>query len=225
MFDRIAAIFIDLDGTLVDSVPDLTVAVDRVMAELGLSPRGETNVRQWVGNGVEKLLHRAISNDIHGQAPADLMIRARSLFDTAYRDNLCVHSCLYPGVKEGLDALSGRQLRLACITNKPTGFARTLLFELGIGDKFAVIVGGDAVANHKPAPDGLHLCAQQLGVNIEHSLMVGDSVNDVAAARNAGCPVVCVPYGYNHGRDIREAKPDAVIDTLADLGGLLQKAA
>ena len=225
MFERVAAIFIDLDGTLVDSVPDLAVAVDRVMAELGLAPRGETRVRQWVGNGVEQLLHRAISNDIHGQAPADLMIAARSLFEIAYRDTLCVHSRLYPGVTEGLDALSGRGLGLACITNKPTVFARALLFELGIGAKFAVIVGGDAVANHKPAPDGLHLCAQHLGVNIEHSLMVGDSINDVAAARNAGCPVVCVPYGYNHGRDIREAAPDAVINTLADLGGLLQKAA
>ena len=225
MFDRIAAIFIDLDGTLVDSVPDLAIAVDRVMAELGLPSRGETSVRQWVGNGVEQLLHRAISNDIHGQAPADLMITARSLFETAYRDTLCVHSRLYPGVTEGLATLSSRQLRLACITNKPTAFARSLLFELGIGEKFAVIVGGDAVTKHKPAPDGLLLCAQQLGVNIEHSLMVGDSINDVAAARNAGCPVVCVPYGYNHGRDIREAEPDAVIDTLADLDGLLKKAA
>ena len=225
MFERVTAIFIDLDGTLVDSVPDLAVAVDRVMAELGLPPRGETSVRHWVGNGVEQLLHRAISNDIHGQAPADLMLTARSLFDTAYRDTLCVHSRLYPGVMEGLTTLSDLGLSLACITNKPTEFARALLFELGIGEKFGIIVGGDAVANHKPAPDGLHLCAKHLGVDIEHSLMVGDSINDVTAARNAGCRVVCVPYGYNHGRDIREAEPDAVIDTLADLGGLLQKAA
>lgn len=225
MFEKVEAVFFDLDGTLVDSVPDLTVAVDMMMNQLGLPLRGEEQVRQWVGNGIENLIRRALANDIAGQAPEILVDKARPLFKAAYREYLCQRSRLYPGVLEGLDVLYKSGFKLACITNKPTEFTLPLVERIGLGKFFQTVVGGDCIANKKPAPDALLLAAQRLKVDIDRGLMVGDSVNDVGAARNAGCQVVCVPYGYNHGRDIREAHPDAVIDSIAELPALLCRVA
>lgn len=226
MFKNIEAVLIDLDGTLVDSVPDLAAAVDAMLAQLGYPPRGEDNVRRWVGNGTENLIRRAIHGGLEGseegRVPDDLVARAWPIYKAAYLDNICVHSRLYPGVRESLEALQGLDLRLACVTNKLSEFARPLLADIGIGDYFQAVVGGEDIAHHKPAPDALLVAARRLGVPIHRCLMVGDSFNDVGAARNAGCPVVCVPYGYNYGQDIREANPDAVIDSLAQLRDLLQ---
>jgi phosphoglycolate phosphatase len=128
---------------------------------------------------------------------------------------------LYPGVREGLETLTRLGYGLACVTNKPTVFTLPLLRQLGIDRFFAKVLGGDATARRKPAPDALLLAARSLEVAPARMLMVGDSVNDVGAARNAGCPVVCVPYGYNHGRDIAEARPDAVVQALSDVPALL----
>lgn len=225
MFEKVEAVFFDLDGTLVDSVPDLAAAVDIMMSQLGLPVRGEEQVRQWVGNGIENLIRRALANDMAGQVPEILVTKARPLFKAAYRDYICQQSRLYPGVPEGLDALRQRGLKLACITNKPTEFTLPLVERIGLGKFFQTVVGGDCIANKKPAPDALLLAARRLKVPVERGLMVGDSVNDVGAARHAGCPVVAVPYGYNHGRDIREAQPDAVIDSIAELPALLRRAA
>ncbi len=221
MFARIEAVFFDLDGTLVDSVPDIAAAVDRLMAELGLPARGEAAVRAWVGNGSENLIRRAISGTIDGEVDAPLMAKARPLYRAAYAEHVCVHSTLYPGVLEGLEALAGRGLRMACVTNKPADLAAPLLERLGLAHHFATVVGGECTPAVKPKPDALLLAAARLGVDLARALMVGDSINDVGAARNAGCPVVCVPYGYNHGHDIRDAQPDAVIATLAELPALI----
>jgi phosphoglycolate phosphatase len=225
MFERIEAIFFDLDGTLVDSVPDLTVAVDAMLQQLGLPPRGEVRVRQWVGNGADNLVRRALADDMAGDVPAALVARARPLFDAYYHAHLCVHSRLYPGVSDGLQALAAADWRLACITNKPTEFARPLVEQLGLAVFFEQLLGGECAPNKKPAPDALLLTAERLGVDIRRVLMVGDSRNDVLAARNAGCPVVAVPYGYNHGHDIHDAEPDAVIPSVADVITLLPKVA
>lgn len=226
MFDAIDAVFLDLDGTLVDSVPDLTVAVDAMLQQLGLPSRGEARVREWVGNGAEMLIRRALANDIAGQAPEDLATRGRPLFQDAYRRHLCEGSRLYPGVLEGLRGLRELGYRLACITNKPTEFAVPLVERIGIGGFFELVLGGECAPRKKPAPDALLLTADRMGVDIHRVLMVGDSKNDVGAARNAGCrAVVAVPYGYNHGEDIRAANPDRVIESLADLIPLLPKIA
>ena len=195
MFEKIEAIFFDLDGTLVDSVPDLTVAVDAMLRQLGLPPRGEDKVRQWVGNGAEKLIRRALADDEAGEAPDELADQARPLFFAAYREHICVYSRLYPGVVDGLGALYAEGLRLACVTNKRAELALPLLETIGIGHFFDTVIGGECTPRHKPAPDALLLAAERLQVDIDRGLMVGDSVNDVGAARNAGCPVVCVPYG------------------------------
>ena len=226
LFEHVAAIFIDLDGTLVDSVPDLTVAVDTMLEQLGLPPRGEERVRQWVGNGAEMLIRRALVDNLDGNAPDELVAQGRPLFNAAYQTNLAVGSRLYPGVMEGLRALQALGYRLACITNKPTVFAKPLVERMGIGVFFELVLGGECAPRKKPAPDALLLTAERLGVDIHQVLMVGDSKNDVQAARNAGCcGVVVVPYGYNHGEDIRTAEPDLVIDSLADLSAFLHKAA
>jgi len=223
MFAHIEAVFLDLDGTLIDSVPDLTAAVDAMLVQLDLPPRGEAKVRQWVGNGADNLIRRALTDRSDGDPPAELFEAARPLFKAAYRQYLCVHSRLYGGVAEGLNGLRERGLRLACITNKPAEFALPLIERMGIGQFFDTLVGGDCTPNKKPAPDALLLAAERLNVPIERALMVGDSSNDVGAARNAGCPVVAVPYGYNHGRDIREAQPDAIVESIAELPALLQQ--
>lgn len=223
MFECVAALFFDLDGTLVDSVPDLTAAVNAMLRRLDLPERTEAQVRTWVGNGMNNLIHRALTGDMTGQADPELFARARPLYKAAYAEHISVYSSLYPGVVEGLIELRATGLPMACVTNKSAEFALPLLDRLSIGHFFATVVGGECVPNPKPAPDALLLCAERLGIPIHQGLMVGDSRNDVGAARNAGCPVVCVPYGYNHGYDIRDAQPDAVIASLADLPALLRE--
>ena len=225
MFENVSAIFFDLDGTLVDSVPDLTAAVNVMLRQLGLPAREEAQVRTWVGNGMDNLLHRALTNDMAGQAEPELFARAKPLYKAAYADHISVYSELYPGVREGLAGLRDAGFPMACVTNKLVEFALPLLNQLGISHFFATVVGGECIPRPKPAPDALLLCAERLKVPVDRGLMVGDSLNDVGAARNAGCSVVCVPYGYNHGRDIREARPDVVIDSIAELPPLLNKAA
>ena len=222
MFANITAVFFDLDGTLVDSVPDLTAAINVMLQQLGLPKREEAQVRTWVGNGMDNLIRRALVGDMDGsRADPALFACAKPLYKAAYAEHISVYSALYPGARAGLAALHAARVSMACVTNKPAEFARPLLEKLGIDAFFATVVGGECAPNPKPAPDALLLCAERLGVSITQGLMVGDSLNDVGAARNAGCPVVCVPYGYNHGYDIRDAQPDAVIDSIADLPALL----
>lgn len=214
-------ILIDLDGTLVDSVPDLAFCVDAMMTDLGLPARGEAEVRNWVGNGVERLIHRALTQQLQVDAPAEQYDRALPLFLQHYRENTSQRSVLYPGVAEGLTQLRDAGYRLGCVTNKPAEFTLPLLKDLGIRPYFEIVVSGDTLPRKKPDPAPLFHAAAQLGVAPTASLMVGDSRSDVQAARAAGFAVVCMSYGYNHGKDIRDEHPDAVLDRLDALPGLL----
>jgi phosphoglycolate phosphatase len=218
-------VLIDLDGTLIDSVPDLAYCVDALMAELAMPARGEAKVRQWVGNGIERLVKRALLDRLDGEPDQALLDKALPVYFKLYKENLSKRSRLYPGVKEGLQFLSSAGYKLGCITNKAAAFTEPLLKDLGIYDAFQIVVSGDTLPVKKPDPLPLLHAAQFFKVEPSRALMVGDSISDVKAARAAGFQVICVSYGYNHGRDIRDSHPDAVIDSLAQLSGLLTKVA
>ena len=214
-------ILIDVDGTLVDSVPDLAYCVDEMMKALGMPVHGEAAVRNWVGNGVERLVRRALIGQLDGEPDEALFEKAYPIFLDLYAVNTSQRSCLYPGVREGLDYLKSAGYILGCVTNKAAQFTIPLLKDLGIHDDFKNIVCGDTLAKKKPDPLPLLHSAEVLGVAPEKSLMLGDSVSDVKAARAAGFQIVCMSYGYNHGVDIRESNPDVVIDSMAELKDLL----
>lgn len=219
---RPAMILIDLDGTLIDTVPDLAHAVDVMMERIGMPARGEASVREWIGNGAERLVRRALINAVDGEPDEALFRKAYPIFLEVYEANVCAHSRPYPGVVEGLEALRQAGYRLGCVTNKPARFTEPLLDALDLTRYFGIVISGDRLPRQKPDPMPLLHAADHFGVMPEEALMVGDSVNDVKAARAAGFTIVCVPYGYNHGHDIREAEPDAVIASLADLPGLIE---
>jgi phosphoglycolate phosphatase len=218
-------ILIDVDGTMVDSVPDLAFCVDEMMQLLGREPRGEERVRDWVGNGVERLVRRALVGQLNGEPDEADFDRAYPIFLDLYADNTSRRSVLYPGVREGLDYLQAAGYALGCVTNKAGRFTLPLLKDLGIYNVFSIVISGDTLQYTKPHPAPLLHAAEFFKLDPAHALMVGDSISDVKAARAAGFMVACVPYGYNHGEDIRDAKPDLLIDTLADLKTELEQAA
>jgi phosphoglycolate phosphatase len=220
-----AMILIDVDGTLVDSVPDLAYCVDAMMEQLGRPSCGEAQVRNWVGNGVERLVRRALSGTLDGEPPEADFARAYPLFLDLYSRNTSKRSCLYPGVREGLDMLKAAGYPLGCVTNKAAQFTEPLLRDLGVHDDFAIVISGDTLPRKKPDPEPLLHAAGFFGVAPQSSLMIGDSISDVRAARAAGFKIVCVSYGYNHGVDILDARPDAVVDSLSDVMTLLDKVA
>lgn len=214
-------VLVDLDGTMVDSVPDLAYCVDEMMRRIGRAPWGEAKVREWVGNGVERLVKRALTGQLEAEPDEASYQQAYPIFLELYADNTSARSQLYPGVRAGLEYLSRAGFHLGCVTNKAKRFTEPLLQYLGVRDFFGIVVSGDCLPQRKPDPAPLLHVARHFGVPPTDALMLGDSVSDVKAARAAGFPIICVSYGYNHGQDIRSAQPDAVIDSLAELSRLL----
>jgi len=210
-------ILIDVDGTLVDSVPDLAYCVDEMMKQLGLPVRGEATVRHWVGNGVERLVKRALLNALDGEPDQLLYEKALPIFRALYAKNTSKRSHLYDGVEEGLEYMKNSGYRLGCVTNKAGEFTLPILRDLGVEDYFEVIICGDDTPRKKPDPLPLLTAAERMSVNPENAMMLGDSQSDVKAARAAGFQIVCMSYGYNHGEDIRSFGPDAVIDSFTEL--------
>jgi phosphoglycolate phosphatase len=218
-------VLFDLDGTLVDSVPDLAAAVARMLAALGRPQATADEVRNWVGNGAVRLVERALVGALDGKPDADEFARAMPLFLDSYAEENCRHSRPYPAARATLERLAASGMHLACVTNKPADFTRPMLEQLGLDGYFGLVVAGDAAGAIKPDPAPLLHAMEFFKVSADDALMVGDSVNDIQAARAAGMPVICVSYGYNHGRDIRHAAPDAVVDSLAELEDLLDTGA
>ncbi|WP_349617756.1 phosphoglycolate phosphatase [Azotobacter salinestris] len=207
----------DLDGTLVDSVPDLAAAVDRMLVQLGRAPAGVERVRLWIGNGAPVLVRRALAGDLdHAGVEAAEAEAALALFMGAYADNHAL-TRVYPGVPETLDWLREREVPLALITNKPSRFLPELLADKGLDGYFRWIVGGDTLPQQKPDPAALLWVMGEAGVTAGEALFVGDSRNDVLAAKAAGVACVALSYGYNHGRPIAEEGPALVLDALSAL--------
>jgi phosphoglycolate phosphatase len=210
-------IMIDVDGTLVDSVPDLAYCVDQMMIKLGMKERGEEKVRHWVGNGIPKLVERALTDDLEASPIKEVFDVAYPIFLDLYADNTAARSCLYAGVKEGLDYLKSKDYQLGCVTNKAEQFTHPLLKTLGIFDDFKIVISGDSLAKKKPDPLPLVHAASYFNISPQECLMLGDSVSDVKAARAAGFSIICMSYGYNHGNDIADESPDLVIDSMSQL--------
>lgn len=207
----------DLDGTLMDSVPDLAAAVDKMLILLGREPAGVAQVRDWVGNGSKVLVRRALAGQLQHEGVADeLANEALALFMQAYSGGHDL-TTVYPGVHECLDWLRARDVKLAIITNKPAQFIEPLLEEKGLNGYFQWLVGGDTLPQQKPDPAALLWVMDQAGVKPGDSLFVGDSRNDVRAAKAAAVPCVALSYGYNHGEPIANEEPALVLDDLREL--------
>ncbi|GHC36701.1 phosphoglycolate phosphatase [Aidingimonas halophila] len=207
----------DLDGTLVDSVPDLAAAVDASLVDLGLAPRGASRVRDWVGNGSRVLMERAV-HDSSGRVPDEAFLeRAHDAFLARYRQHPVQHTRLYPGVREALEGLAGHRFQLALVTNKPQMFIQPILEHFGIAGYFRIVLGGDLLPDRKPHPAPLWYVAETCRVSPERCLMVGDSCHDIEAGKRAGFRTLAVTYGYNHGEPVAASQPDGVVESLAEL--------
>jgi phosphoglycolate phosphatase len=215
----IDAAIVDLDGTLVDTLGDFEAALSRMLVELGLPAVSRDFIARTVGKGSEYLVARTLAES---GASADLQDRAFQRYQHHYGQVNGRHARVFPGVVEGLALLRDRaRLPLACLTNKPTAHARALLAAKGLAPAFAHVFGGDAFERKKPDPLPVLRSCAALGHAPARTLVIGDSANDVAAARGAGCPVVLVSHGYNHGQPVAEAGADAVVDRLDEVAALL----
>lgn len=207
-------VMFDLDGTLVDSVADIALSLNRALGDLGLPEVSEAQVRAWVGRGASRLIYCVLE---HQHRPADLHDALMARFMTRYQASVCEVSTVYPGARELVLACRAAGLYLACVTNKPYAPARALLEALELLEPFDLLLGGDSLTHKKPHPALLQHCLHEFGLAPEQALMVGDSRNDVEAARAAGVRCVAVPYGYNHGEPIQAAEPDWLVESLSEL--------
>ena len=224
MIGDVHAVIVDLDGTMVDTLGDFDVALNATLRDLDRPAVSREAIGRMVGKGSMHLLRSALRHGGLGEASADgLLDAAWARYQGHYRAVNGAHSTVYPGVHEGLTALRARGLPMACLTNKPLAFARDLLQAKALEAFFAQVFGGDSFARTKPDPLPLVETCRALGRAPARTLMVGDSRNDVMAARGAGCPVVLVRYGYNHGEPVQSAGADALVDRLDELPALLSK--
>lgn len=216
-FTNIRALAFDLDGTLIDSAPGLTSAVDATLTALGFPAAGVERVSTWIGNGADILIARALTWAAGSQPDEAMLADARVMLDAHYATTIKSGSKLFPQVKEGLAAIAATGLPMAIVTNKPTPFVAPLLASLGIADFFSLIIGGDDVVAKKPHPAPLFLVLGKFGVLPSELVFVGDSRNDILAAQAAGCPSVGMSFGYNYGEPIASSNPTVVLDNFNDL--------
>jgi phosphoglycolate phosphatase len=221
------AVLFDLDGTLLDTAADIALALNRTLAEYGWSPAAKEDVRRMIGRGSPILIERtarAQGRALHDALQAAMVERFFHHYGALEETNE-FEARPYPGARDALQLLHEAGLRIAVVTNKQARFARALLARLDLIAWVDLVVGGDSCERRKPDPQPLMFACERLGVSTARTIMVGDSVNDVQAARGANIPVLCVPYGYNEGQDPRELPCDALIGSLGELPGLLLQAA
>jgi phosphoglycolate phosphatase len=218
----IAAVMIDLDGTLLDTLPDIAAAAGRMLAALGLRPCSRDEIRSFIGKGIPNLVQRCLEADAANMRAAALQAEALALFQEFYLEESGGRSAVYPGVIEGLAQMRAMRLRLACITNKAARFTLPLLERKGLAPYFELVVSGDTLARKKPDPMQLaHVCAA-FALAPGAALLIGDSANDALAARAAGCAVWCVSYGYSEGGEVHNLDCDAIVNSLSEAANILQ---
>ena len=232
--NRFDAVLLDLDGTLVDTLGDFVVALNRMLADLpppfAQAQARASDVERMVGKGSEHLIRSVLAKVQPGHdggcSTADSAVSrdTDALYPLAWERYQHHYGAIngsfaqvYPGVRVGLQRLRSSGKRLACLTNKPTAFAQALLKGKGLDEFFDVVYGGDAFERRKPDPMPLLKACEALGTQPQRTLMIGDSSNDAQAARAAGCPVWLVRYGYNHGEPIETVAADGYLDALDQL--------
>lgn len=218
----IQAIILDLDGTLLDTAPDLAAAANAVRADFGLPALTLARVASFVGKGAESLMHRALTDSLEGVIEASRLKGAMDRFEHHYERENGLQAKLYPGVSAGLSLMKARGLRLACVTNKPYQFSIKLLQQKGLLADMEFVLGGDSLQQRKPEPLPFLVACERFGLRAEQVLAIGDSANDALAARRAGLPVFAVPYGYNEGRGVESLDVDAIVVSLEAAARLLK---
>ena len=217
----IRAAIIDLDGTMLDTVPDFQVALNRMRDDFGLAPITQAQIKQMVGKGSEHLIRGVLALDYDAAGVEQRFAEAMAAYQRHYLGINGDHSELYGEVVAGLEAMAGMGLRLACVTNKPIAFATPLLAQKGLAPYFEIVYGGDSLPRKKPDPLPLLQVCADFGLAPEQVVAIGDSSNDAEAARAAGCFVLTVPYGYNHGQAIHETDSDGIVSSLLEAATLI----
>jgi len=218
-FNNKQVILFDLDGTLIDSAPDLALAINHMLTTLGRDTFSDDLIRSWVGNGAQVIVKRGLSGsaDVDENIDPELFAKALDIFLGFYAQNLCVNTVTYPHVRSTLKILKAQGYRLVIVTNKPIDFVEPILAGLQLDGLFELCLGGDSLPERKPSPlPLLHVC-ESLSVTVEQCVMVGDSKNDILAANAAQMQSVGLTYGYNYGEDIAVHQPDVVFSDFADL--------
>ncbi len=218
-------IALDLDGTLVDSAPDLAYAVEQMLVRLEKPAVTHEQVRGWIGNGVNMLVKRALTGRMEAEENPQGFERALQVFSGIYEQNISDRGTLYPGVLDGLRQLKSEGFVLTCLTNKHSRFTHSLLDKTGLSEFFDFVVCGDTFEQRKPHPMPLLKTAERFNADPTASVMVGDSINDIKAAKAAGFKAVCVPYGYKGKYSVDELAADHVVNSLAELPALFAQAA
>ncbi|HYN54746.1 MAG TPA: phosphoglycolate phosphatase [Methylotenera sp.] len=221
---NVKAVMIDLDGTLIHTAPEIAWAVNAMLVDIGQSPLAMEQIEAYIGEGANALIKRCLNNELvdkfTGESNAELFVKAQKLFFEHYA-SVVIKSKPYAGVVEALQGLNGAGYRLACVTNKSESFTLPLLEANDLLQYFELVVSGDTLPKKKPEPDQIFYICEKFGVSVNEAVLVGDSKTDIAAARNAGCYVFVVPYGYNQGYEIAPSSVDALINHLNEVQGLI----
>lgn len=221
MLHGIRGVIIDLDGTMLHTAQDLHIAVNRMREGLGLAPLNLETAISFVGKGADNLVRKAIGVDFSDNEVEQRFAEAMALFEQHYFDVNGEFASAYPGVHEGLQEMQAKGLRMACVTNKPIAFTLPLLKKTGLHDYFEIIYGGDSFAKKKPDPMQLLQVCADFELKPAQVVAIGDSINDSQAARAAGCKVLAVPYGYNHGQAIQDVDSDGIVSSLLEAAHLI----
>lgn len=218
---QVRCVMFDLDGTLVDSAPDIAISMNKMLQQLNFPTRDLQQVRDWIGNGAGRLIKRALTGQVDGEPPQDLFKQAHTLFFDIYDQHINVESTMYPGALAGLTALQEQSYILACVTNKPRRFTPPLLEAFEIDQMFDYLICGDDLAVRKPDPKVLQSILKQTNLSPMQAVMVGDSASDINAAKAANMKSFCVSYGYHQGylsgKGVDALGADYIIDSIAEI--------
>ncbi|MFZ6849739.1 phosphoglycolate phosphatase [Undibacterium sp. RuRC25W] len=220
-FTDIRAVIIDLDGTMLDTAPDFLLAINRMRDDFALAPLTLEAIKKMVGKGSEHLITQVLAVDFDADKCHQHFAAAMASYQRHYLEINGDQATLYPDVIQGLESMRAQGLRLACVTNKPLAFAIPLMQKKGLATYFELTFGGDSFARKKPDPMPLLEVCKQFQLAPSQIVAIGDSSNDARAARAAGCPVLTVPYGYNHGEAIQNIESDGIVETLLEAAQLL----